>query len=226
MTRQNWRYLNFVLSSDTLYCGIFFFANRIESTKFIVNFTWKHLHGDWNQIPAKRTNTKMTAWLQTPPDPTIGATITSFAFIAIRVTTVRTWFKFYRTKGALVQSNMTDIGYYNLLGVRATIRGRTKKYHARRIVNHSYGMIIKHFDIEILTNFMMQGRSWKLDSCPEAQWIPYFWKTLRSITVFTDSRHWILSWASRIHSTLLTLLLNKDTDAWSQLIRMKMFTVQ
>jgi hypothetical protein len=27
---------------------------------------WKHLQGDWRQIPAKRTNTKPTALLQTP----------------------------------------------------------------------------------------------------------------------------------------------------------------
>jgi hypothetical protein len=50
----------------------------------------KHLQGDWSQIPAKRTNTKPTAWLQTPPDPTVAATITSFTFIATKATTVRT----------------------------------------------------------------------------------------------------------------------------------------
>jgi hypothetical protein len=33
------------------------------------NKMWKHLHGDWSQIPAKRTNTKPTAWLQIPARP-------------------------------------------------------------------------------------------------------------------------------------------------------------
>jgi hypothetical protein len=27
---------------------------------------WKHIYGDWSQIPAKCTNTKPTNWLQTP----------------------------------------------------------------------------------------------------------------------------------------------------------------
>jgi hypothetical protein len=27
---------------------------------------WKNIHGDWSQIPAKRNNTKPTAWLRTP----------------------------------------------------------------------------------------------------------------------------------------------------------------
>jgi hypothetical protein len=37
-----------------------------------------------------------------------------FAFHATRVATVRTTFQFvpYRTNGALVQSSVTDIGYY------------------------------------------------------------------------------------------------------------------
>jgi hypothetical protein len=34
-------------------------------------FYKKHIYGDWSQIPAKRTNTKSTAWLQTPPEPTM-----------------------------------------------------------------------------------------------------------------------------------------------------------
>jgi hypothetical protein len=47
------------------------FVNRIEGTKFReirykVNKIWNHLHGDWSQIPAKRTNAKPTALLQTP----------------------------------------------------------------------------------------------------------------------------------------------------------------
>jgi hypothetical protein len=60
----------FVLNSNTIYFSIIF-ANRFENTKcmkflYKVNLTWKHLHGDWSQIPAKRTNTEPTAWLQTP----------------------------------------------------------------------------------------------------------------------------------------------------------------
>jgi hypothetical protein len=27
---------------------------------------WNRIYGDWSQIPAKRINTKPTAWLQTP----------------------------------------------------------------------------------------------------------------------------------------------------------------
>jgi hypothetical protein len=73
MTRKSWqKWTLFVLNSDTVYCSTIF-ANRIESrpTKFIkclykVNETCKHLHGHWSQIPAKRTNIKPTAWLQTP----------------------------------------------------------------------------------------------------------------------------------------------------------------
>jgi hypothetical protein len=62
---------------------------------------WKHLHGDWSQIPAKRTNTKPTAWLQTNP------TTASFAFLATTVATVRiySFFCIARTEHS---SDITD----------------------------------------------------------------------------------------------------------------------
>jgi hypothetical protein len=63
-----------------------------------------------------------TAWLQTPdsrhkqtpPDPTINATTALSAFPATRVASVRNYVKFFshRTNGALVESSVTDIGYY------------------------------------------------------------------------------------------------------------------
>jgi hypothetical protein len=53
-----------VLNNNTIYCRIIS-ANHTKSTKFIT-FLWKHLHGDWSQITATRTNTKPTAWL--PPN--------------------------------------------------------------------------------------------------------------------------------------------------------------
>jgi hypothetical protein len=45
----------------------------------------KHLHGDWTHIPVKHTNTKPTAWLQTPTkhmlrqNPTRGTNTSSLA---------------------------------------------------------------------------------------------------------------------------------------------------
>jgi hypothetical protein len=51
---------------------------------------------------------------QTPPDPTTGAIIASFVFLASSVATVRTWFQFlpHRTNGATVKSSVTDIDFY------------------------------------------------------------------------------------------------------------------
>jgi hypothetical protein len=47
-----------------------------------------HQHKTEHLIPDSRQT-------QSPPDPTIGATIESFAFLATRVATVRTWFQFF-----------------------------------------------------------------------------------------------------------------------------------
>jgi hypothetical protein len=102
MTRQIWRERTLlVFNNNAVYCSIVF-ANRIENTKFVkfllVNWMLKHLNGDWSQIAAKPTNKKPEAWLQTEesrqtqtsPDPTIGATLASFAFLAMRVANVKT----------------------------------------------------------------------------------------------------------------------------------------
>jgi hypothetical protein len=58
--------------------------------KFLYKVKKKKMNCDWCQIPAKRTDTKSTAWLQTLPDPTIDIAIASSAFIATRVATVTT----------------------------------------------------------------------------------------------------------------------------------------
>jgi hypothetical protein len=76
---------------------------------------WKHLHGDWNQIPGKGTNTTPTGWLQTPaklntlPDPTIA----SFAVRATVITTVSelTFFSASRERRSRA-GKRGDIGYY------------------------------------------------------------------------------------------------------------------
>jgi hypothetical protein len=59
-------------------------------------------------------NRQRNSRLRPNADSAIGATTASFAFFATRVATVRTRFKFFphRTNGALVQSRVTDIGYY------------------------------------------------------------------------------------------------------------------
>jgi hypothetical protein len=51
---------------------------------------------------------------QTPPEPIIGATTASFAFLGTTVATVGTLFQIFphRTNDALVQSGVTGIGYY------------------------------------------------------------------------------------------------------------------
>jgi hypothetical protein len=75
----------------------------------------KRLHGDWSQIPARSTNIKTDRLVSdSPSDPTLGATITTYAFLATWIAAVRIWFQFFRhlTNRALLQSNVTDIGYY------------------------------------------------------------------------------------------------------------------
>jgi hypothetical protein len=63
----------------------------------------KHFHGDWSQIPVKRTKAKLTVWLHTPI-PTIYAIIVWFSFLAVRVAIVRTCFQFpYRTNSRRVK---------------------------------------------------------------------------------------------------------------------------
>jgi hypothetical protein len=60
---------------------------------------------------------------QTPPKSTTGA-IGSFPFLATTVATIKMYFQSfpYHTNGALVQSSMTDIGYY----IRITSRQISK----------------------------------------------------------------------------------------------------
>jgi hypothetical protein len=50
---------------------------------------------------------------QTPPDPTIGANIPSFAFLATEVANVKTKFRFLpqRMNSALIQASVTDNGF-------------------------------------------------------------------------------------------------------------------
>jgi hypothetical protein len=58
MTRQSWQeWIFIVLNNNTIYCSIIF-ANHIEKYKIY----------KWNHFPAKLTNTKLTAWLQTPAE--------------------------------------------------------------------------------------------------------------------------------------------------------------
>jgi hypothetical protein len=69
-----------------------------------ITLNMKNIHDNWSNTRAKRTHTKMTAWLQTrdfhqtqiPPDPTTGVTIALFAFFAIRVATVKSLFYLFR----------------------------------------------------------------------------------------------------------------------------------
>jgi hypothetical protein len=51
------------------------------------------------------------------------------------------------------------------------------------------------------TNCMEMRPSWAADSRSTVQKIPYFYGTLRFITMFARIHHWILSWAIRIQFT-------------------------
>jgi hypothetical protein len=124
MTRESWRdWARFVLNGNTIYCSVTF-ANRSESTKFITFLETKlnektssrRLKPDSCQTRQHKTDrlTPDSRQTQTPPDPTIGSTIASFAFLPTRVATVGTSFQFFphRTNGALVQSSVTNTGLY------------------------------------------------------------------------------------------------------------------
>jgi hypothetical protein len=73
--------------------------NIIQGTKFIflfeVNEMRKHIHVNQSHIPAKRTETDRLTLdyrqTQIPLDHALGANIASFAFLASRVATVRTF---------------------------------------------------------------------------------------------------------------------------------------
>jgi hypothetical protein len=95
------------------------FANCIKSTKFI-QFLFSKLNvktfSQWLKPDPCQTHQHKTdhttpdsCQTQTPPDPTIGTTIASFAFLATRLATVRTYFQFFphRTNGTLIQSSVT-----------------------------------------------------------------------------------------------------------------------
>jgi hypothetical protein len=100
------------------------FSNCIESTRFRtflyevknVKTSSQQLMSDFCQMHQHKTYCLTTYSRQThpPPNPTIGTTISSFAFLATRVATIRTFFQFCLQcmNSALVQSSMTDIGYY------------------------------------------------------------------------------------------------------------------
>jgi hypothetical protein len=89
----------FVLNSNIIFCSIIF-ANRNENTTFIkfifiklnVKTSSRRLKPDSCQTHQHKTDrlTPDSRQTQTPPDPTIGATIASFAFLAATVATVRT----------------------------------------------------------------------------------------------------------------------------------------
>jgi hypothetical protein len=88
----------FALNSNTVYCSIIF-ENGTESTTFIkfiykVNKKWtsRGLKPDLCQTHQHKTDrlTPDSRHFQTPPDPTIGTTTASFAFLANRGATVRT----------------------------------------------------------------------------------------------------------------------------------------
>jgi hypothetical protein len=110
------------MKSNTVYCSIII-TNVIEITQltkylYKVNQMWKHLNVNRDEIPASHTNTKRIALLQTPgktqtpPDTTTSVTIASFAFLAGRVSTVRTYLIFpHHTNGALAQLGVMGIGY-------------------------------------------------------------------------------------------------------------------
>jgi hypothetical protein len=55
--------------------------------------------------------------MQTLPDSTLGANIVSFAFLVTTGATVRTQFQIFphRMNGALVQTSVTDIGFYIMI---------------------------------------------------------------------------------------------------------------
>jgi hypothetical protein len=117
MTRENWR--EWTLNSNTIYYSIIF-EIRIENTKFInlfrVNQMWKHLYGDWSQIPAKRTNTEPTALLQTPAirRPHRRRHHSVFCISCYHSGSRQNLISIFphRTNGPLVRSSVTDIGCY------------------------------------------------------------------------------------------------------------------
>jgi hypothetical protein len=131
MTRQSWREwtflcwtviqfiaaLSFRIELKLQYLYIFYKLNVKTSSRLLKPDSCQtHQHKTDRLTPDSRQT-------HTPPDPIAGVTIVSFAFLVTRVATVRTWFEFFphRTNGALVQSSVTDIGYYIMSRLVLTI---------------------------------------------------------------------------------------------------------
>jgi hypothetical protein len=71
MTRRSWRKRNILRWAVTqfiaaLYICKFHWKYKIRKISLKTKLMWKQFHGDWSQIPAKRTYRKPTAWLQIP----------------------------------------------------------------------------------------------------------------------------------------------------------------